>query len=89
METTMARISRLPNSFPVGTKYVLEGTSSAEGVFRVTGRYVVLPGGRKLNLPVTSRSGGKLPPAPSIGTKAARTGHGRSRTQRATARAAV
>jgi hypothetical protein len=42
--------SRLPRHFPVGTTYVVEGCGGAEGQLRVFSRYVVLPGGRRINL---------------------------------------
>ena len=40
----------LPSRFPVGAKYVVEGSGGAEGQLRVIARYVVLPGGRRINL---------------------------------------
>ena len=42
---------RLPSRFPVGAKYVVEGYGGAEGQLRVIARYIVLPGGRRINLP--------------------------------------
>jgi hypothetical protein len=42
--------NRLPRRFPVGTTYVVEGCGDAEGQLRVFSRYVVLPGGRRINL---------------------------------------
>jgi hypothetical protein len=42
--------NRLPRRFPVGTTYVVEGCGGAEGQLRVFSRYVVLPGGRRINL---------------------------------------
>jgi hypothetical protein len=42
--------NRLPSRFPVGTTYVVEGCGGAEGQLRVFSRYVVLPGGRRINL---------------------------------------
>ncbi len=41
---------RLPKRFPVGTTYVVEGRGGEEGHLRVFSRYVVLPGGRRINL---------------------------------------
>ena len=41
---------RLPRRFPVGAKYVVEGYGGAEGQLRVIARYVVLPGGRRINV---------------------------------------
>jgi hypothetical protein len=43
--------TRLPRRFPVGAKYVVEGYGGEEGNFRVIARYVVLPGGRRINVP--------------------------------------
>jgi hypothetical protein len=42
--------NRLPRRFPIGTTYVVEGCGGAEGQLRVFSRYVVLPGGRRINL---------------------------------------
>jgi hypothetical protein len=41
---------RLPRQFPIGTTYVVEGCGGGEGQLRVFSRYVVLPGGRRINL---------------------------------------
>ena len=43
--------SRLPQQFPVGATYVVEGLGGEEGNFRVIARYVILPGGRRINVP--------------------------------------
>ena len=42
--------NRLPKRFPIGTTYVVEGRSGEEGHLRVFSRYLVLPGGRRINL---------------------------------------
>lgn len=42
---------RLPKRFPVGTTYVVEGYGGEEGDLRVISRYVILPGGRRFNVP--------------------------------------
>ncbi len=55
----------LPKRYPVGTKYVIEGTNS-DGVFHVTRRFVLLPSGRMVDLPTQARSLCNLPDAPSI-----------------------
>jgi len=47
------RTARLPKNPPDGTKYVVEGRTQAGGVFRVLVRYVVLPDGRRIDLPAT------------------------------------
>ena len=52
--------SRLPRRFPVGATYVVEGFGGEEGRLRVIARYVVLPGGRRINVPADLPS----PPPP-------------------------
>jgi hypothetical protein len=47
----MARSARLPQRLPAGTRYVVEGRKGAKGLFQVSARYVVLPNGRRLDLP--------------------------------------
>jgi hypothetical protein len=49
--STYRTSTRLPQRFPVGAKYVVEGYGGDEGNFRVIARYVVLPGGRRINVP--------------------------------------
>jgi hypothetical protein len=49
---------RLPRRFPVGATYVVEGFGGAEGDLRVIARYVVLPGGRRINVPADLSSPG-------------------------------
>jgi hypothetical protein len=51
--------SRLPKRFPVGATYVVEGRGGEDGHLRVFSRYVVLPGGRRIN--VDSDCGGPAP----------------------------
>jgi len=41
---------RLPKRFPVGTTYVVEGCGGGDGHLHVFSRYVVLPGGTRINL---------------------------------------
>jgi hypothetical protein len=62
------RSGRLPKRFPVGTTYVVEGRGGEEGHPQVFSRYVVLPGGRRINLSgdfggpasIRARAGGRL-----------------------------
>ena len=55
--------SRLPRRFPVGAKYVVEGYGGEEGKLRVIARYVVLPGGQRINVPAGIAAGlGAQPP---------------------------
>ena len=53
-------VSRLPERLPVGATYVVEGFGGEEGNFRVIARYIVLPGGHRINVPADLSS----PPAP-------------------------
>jgi hypothetical protein len=41
---------RLPKRFPIGATYVVEGHGGENGHLRVFSRYVLLPGGRRINL---------------------------------------
>jgi len=45
------QLSRLPKRFPVGTVYVVEGRGGEHGHLRVSSRYLVLPGGRQIDVP--------------------------------------
>jgi hypothetical protein len=62
------RSGRLPKRFPVGTTYVVEGRGGEEGHPQVFSRYLVLPGGRRINLSrdfggpasIRARAGGRL-----------------------------
>ena len=45
------QLSRLPKRFPVGTMYVVEGRGGEYGHLRVSSRYLVLPGGRQIDVP--------------------------------------
>jgi hypothetical protein len=49
----------LPRRFPVGATYVVEGYGGEDGDLRVISRYVVLPGGSRINVP-----GAVRPPVP-------------------------
>lgn len=53
--------SQLPSRFPVGTRYVVEGSRALQGGLRVRSRYLEFPDGKHLDLPVhnpdRSRSG--------------------------------
>jgi hypothetical protein len=43
--------SPLPKRFPVGATYVVEGRGGEDGHLCVVSRYVVLPGGQRINVP--------------------------------------
>jgi len=45
----------LPNRFPVGTKFVLEGRRGPEGQFQVFSRYVELPDGTHFDVPARAQ----------------------------------
>ena len=49
----------LPNRFPVGTRYVVEGRRGARGQLLVYQRYVEFPDGRRVELSIGRR--GRLP----------------------------
>jgi hypothetical protein len=42
---------RVPRRLPVGAKYVVAGYGGEEGNLRVIARYLVLPGGHRINVP--------------------------------------
>jgi hypothetical protein len=46
-----AKSNALPKCFPVGAKYVVEGRGGEDGDLQVVSRYVVLPTGRRINVP--------------------------------------
>ena len=50
------RGAHLPKNLPDGTKYVVEGRAQPDGVFIVRARYVVLPDGQRIDLPVKNVS---------------------------------
>jgi hypothetical protein len=58
----------LPRRFPVGATYVVEGYGGEDGDLRVISRYVVLPGGRRINVPGAVRS-----PVPAVAAAIRRT----------------
>ncbi|EJW13042.1 hypothetical protein A33M_0868 [Rhodovulum sp. PH10] len=41
----------LPRRFPVGTRLVVEGEPDPHGVLRIVQRYLVMPNGRRFDLP--------------------------------------
>ncbi len=52
MSLSVERLARrLPRRFPVGATYVIEGYAAQGGDLRVISRYVILPGGRRINVP--------------------------------------
>jgi hypothetical protein len=45
------RATRLPKSFPVGAVYVVEGAGGDQGRLSVSARYVLMPGGKRIDIP--------------------------------------
>jgi hypothetical protein len=43
---------RLPDRFPVGTRYVIEGRGGDNGRLRIHSRYLEFPDGRHVELPI-------------------------------------
>jgi hypothetical protein len=70
--------SVLPKRFPVGARYVVEGRGGEDGRLRVFSRYVVLPGGQRINVP------SDLGQLPALNAPAPR--HERTRSRSRTAR---
>ena len=71
--------SELPKQFPIGTTYVVEGRGGEHGNLRVFSRYVVLPGGQRINLTDDSTANLVRPSSPRTRRQPAPTG---SRTLR-------
>jgi hypothetical protein len=68
----------LPKRFPVGARYVVEGRGGEDGRLRVFSRYVVLPGGQRINIPSDlSRFG-----AMSVPIRRGKRGQGGARSSR-------
>ena len=63
MSSVSSQTGRLPNRFPVGTRYVVEGRGSARGRLRVAARYLEFPNGRHVDLPLTPAGWRALPAA--------------------------
>lgn len=70
---------RLPKRFPVGTTYVVEGRAEADGLFHVSSRYVVMPNGCKVTLPI--RALANIGCAPSIVPRRPRSTERRARAE--------
>jgi hypothetical protein len=54
-ETIEPKPNRLPKAFPVGAVYVVEGKGGEHGRLKVSARYVVMPGGKRINVPPRQR----------------------------------
>jgi hypothetical protein len=44
--------AHLPEYYPIGTRYVIEGKNDPAGALKVSSRYVVFPDGRRIDLPL-------------------------------------
>ena len=74
--------SPLPKRFPVGARYVVEGRGGEDGHLRVFSRYIVLPGGQRINVPSDlSKLGAKFG-AMSVHAPRGKRGHRHTRTSR-------
>jgi hypothetical protein len=71
------KASRLPKRFPVGATYVVEGRGDEGGQLLVFSRYVVLPGGQRIN--VAADFGG--PAAPRVQRSRGRKGPAQDRSK--------
>ncbi len=65
-----SRSAQLPNRFPIGTRYVVEGSRLLRGGLQVRSRYLEFPDGRHLDLPVYSSD--RAPPTRRRAGRAAR-----------------
>jgi hypothetical protein len=59
-------MSRLPKRFPAGTVYVVEGRGGQYGRLHVSTRYVIMPSGRRVDIPADLARG------PAAGTRRGR-----------------
>jgi hypothetical protein len=74
----------LPKRFPVGARYVVEGRGGEDGHFRVFSRYVVLPGGQRINVPSDLSALGAKFGAMNVHAPRAKHGRNRARSSRTT-----
>src|SRR5580704_15164639 len=65
----------LPKRFPIGARYVVEGRGGEDGHLRVVSRYVVLPGGQRINIPSDPGQ------SPGLSARAARYKRARNRAR--------
>ena len=70
--------SPLPKRFPVGARYVVEGRGGEDGHLRVFSRYVVLPGGQRINVPSDLSKFGAM----SVSAPRGKRGRGQARPSR-------
>jgi hypothetical protein len=70
----------LPKRFPVGARYVVEGRGGEDGHLRVFSRYIVLPGGQRINVPSDLSKFGVM----SVHAPRGKRGRGQTRPSRTT-----
>lgn len=51
-QSTARSSAHVPRRLPVGATYVVEGFGGGEGKLRVIARYLLLPDGNRINVPV-------------------------------------
>jgi hypothetical protein len=57
---TIRQSGRLPRSFPVGAIYVVEGRGGQYGHLRISARYLIMPGGQRVDVLSTLGQSGRL-----------------------------
>jgi hypothetical protein len=72
----------LPKRFPVGARYVVEGRGGEDGHLRVFSRYIVLPGGQRINVPSDPSKFGAKFGAMSVHAPRGKRGRGQTRPSR-------
>jgi hypothetical protein len=72
----------LPKRFPVGARYVVEGRGGEDGHLRVFSRYIVLPGGQRINVPSDLSKFGTM----NVHAPRGERGRGQARTSRTAAK---
>jgi hypothetical protein len=61
----MDRLGRhLPERFPIGTRYVVEGSGGGDGQLLIRLRYLEFPDGRQINLPLPAKNRNRAHPGP-------------------------
>ena len=74
--------SPLPKRFPVGARYVVEGRGGEDGHLRVFSRFIVLPGGQRINVPSDLSKFGAM----SLQAPRGKRGRSQARTSRTAAK---
>ncbi|MGH6673546.1 MAG: hypothetical protein ACRECV_16465 [Xanthobacteraceae bacterium] len=74
--------NRLPKHLPAGSIYVVEGRGGQYGRLRVSTRYIILPGGRRVDIPVDVSGASAAELHRGRVTQLRGTGHPRSATKK-------